>query len=116
MDKPHYWWYVYGYFDSGEGNYPHIGQVLRYYRKMNGLTKENLAATLECSKRYIEMLESDQNVTSPELISRRRLLARVLHIPHILLGLSSIVEHTNEEENVVPLSKLPEIEIGRAHV
>jgi transcriptional regulator with XRE-family HTH domain len=97
MDEPYYWWYVYGSFSPGEGNFPHIGQVICYYRKMRGIEKEDLAKLLGWTKRYIEMLESEQNLTRPQLISRRILLAKALHIPPILLGLSSLVMMDREE-------------------
>jgi transcriptional regulator with XRE-family HTH domain len=90
MSEPYYWWYVYGYFAAGEGNLPHMGQVIRYYRKLHCLSKDELATSLQYTKRYIEMLESDQNLVMPELIPRRILLAKALHIPPILLGLSSL--------------------------
>src|SRR6266849_1695151 len=101
MSKQYYWWYVYGYFTPGEGNFPHIGQVIRYYRKMSGLEKGALAIILRCTKRYVEMLESDQNSVMPQLISRRILLAKALHIPPIVLGLSSLALY--EEGNATPL-------------
>jgi transcriptional regulator with XRE-family HTH domain len=107
MSKLYYWWYVYGYFRPGEGNFPHIGQVIRYYRKMCGLEKEELAKILGCTKRYVEMLESDQNVTMPELISRRILLAKALQIPSILLGLSSVAL-SNREDGTTLLSEFIE--------
>src|SRR5713101_1086793 len=91
MSKSHYWWYAYGYFAPGKGTFPHLGQVIRYYRKVSGLGKEAFATVLGCTKRYVEMLESDRNVMMPELLSRRILLAKVLQIPPILLGLSSLV-------------------------
>jgi len=71
MSKSHYWWYAYGYFAPGKGNFPHLGQVIRYYRKVSGLGKEAFATVLGCTKRYVEMLESDRNVMMPELLSRR---------------------------------------------
>jgi transcriptional regulator with XRE-family HTH domain len=85
-----YWWYVYGNFRKGEGNLPHIGDVIRYYRKLKGLPLEQLASHLGCTERYISMLESKANMNMPELLSRRVLLAKTLEIPPILLGLSAI--------------------------
>jgi transcriptional regulator with XRE-family HTH domain len=90
MSEVYYWWYAYGYFDPGEGNFPCIGQVIRHYRNMRGTGKLELAHALECTVRYVEMLESDHNTTTPQLISRRALLAKTLQIPPILLGLSSL--------------------------
>jgi transcriptional regulator with XRE-family HTH domain len=91
MDQPYYWWYAYGHFDAGENNGPHLGQVIKHYRKMSGTSKADLAAALPCTIRYVEMMESDKNISMPELISRRKLLAQVLQIPSVLLGLSSLV-------------------------
>jgi transcriptional regulator with XRE-family HTH domain len=98
------WWYVYGYFSIGENNLPHLGEVIRYYRKLLGIDKRELANILGCTKRYIEMLESDQNTTMPELISRRILLAKVLQIPPALLGLSSVV--MDDETETTPSTPL----------
>src|SRR6266498_1419959 len=100
MSKLYYWWYVYGYFAPGEGKFPHIGQVIRYYRKLCGMEKSTLASILGYTKRYIEMLESDQNVSMPQLISRRIFLAKTLRIPPILLGLSSLAV-SDEEASAV---------------
>lgn len=105
MSESSYWWYAYGYFAAGEGNFPHIGQVIRYYRKLCGLSKDELAISLHYTKRYIEMLESDQNLVMPELISRRILLAKALHIPPILLGLSSLAL-SGPNEAILPLNGL----------
>ena len=107
MSKPYYWWYVYGYFVPGEGDFPHLGQVIRYYRKTNGLEKEEFASILGRTKRYVEMLESDQNMTMPELISRRILLAKALNIPPILLGLSSLAL-SNGESSIAVLNEFLE--------
>lgn len=90
MSKVYYWWNVYGQFEPSHGNLPHLGQVIRYYRKLHGIEKGDLANTLGCTRRYIEMMESDHNTTMPEMLSRRILLAKALRIPPILLGLSSV--------------------------
>lgn len=91
MEQPYYWWHAYGHFDSGENNGPCLGQVIKHYRKMSGTSKADLAAAFHCTTRYIEMMESDKNLSMPELISRRKLLAQLLQIPPVLLGLSSLV-------------------------
>jgi transcriptional regulator with XRE-family HTH domain len=91
MEQPYYWWHAYGHFDDGENNGPHLGQVIKHYRKMSGISKVDLAAAFHCTTRYIEMIESDKNISMPELISRRKLLARLLQIPPVLLGLSPLV-------------------------
>ena len=90
MNKLHYWWYVYGYFTPGENNLPCTGEVISYYLALSDLSKEQLASLLSCTERYIEMLKSPNNKDMPKLLPRRILLAKTLHIPPILLGLSSV--------------------------
>jgi tetratricopeptide (TPR) repeat protein len=90
MTKLHYWWYVYGYFTPGVNNLPCTGEVISYYIALSNLSKETLASSLGCTERYIEMLKSPNNKDMPKLLPRRILLARTLHIPPILLGLSSV--------------------------
>ena len=90
MNKLHYWWYVYGYFTPGVDNLPCIGEVISYYHALSDLSKEELARSLSCTERYIEMLKSPNNKDMPKLLPRRILLAKTLHIPPILLGLSSV--------------------------
>lgn len=90
MNKMYYWWYVYGYFSPGVDNLPCIGEVIAYYLALSGRSKENLAEVLQCTERYIEMLKSSKNKDMPKMLPRRILLAKALHIPPILLGLSSI--------------------------
>jgi hypothetical protein len=90
MNKPYYWWYVYGHFAPGEDNLPCLGEVINYYFVLSGLSKDEFAVALHCTGRYIEMIKSPKNKNMPNLLSRRILLAKVLHIPPVLLGLSSV--------------------------
>ncbi len=90
MNKPYYWWYVYGHFAPGVNNLPCMGEVIAYYLALSGFSKEQLAEALSCTERYIEMLKSPKNKDMPKLLPRRILLAKAWHIPPILLGLSSI--------------------------
>jgi tetratricopeptide (TPR) repeat protein len=90
MNKSHYWWYVYGYFTPGVNNLPCTGEVISYYIALSDLSKEKLADLLSCTERYVEMLKSPNNKDMPKLLPRRILLAKTLHIPPILLGLSSV--------------------------
>ena len=90
MDEPHYWWYAYGHFASGDDNLPRTGDVIAYYLALSDLSKEELARRLEVTERYVDMLKSPANTSRPKLLPRRIMLAKLLHIPPILLGLSSI--------------------------
>jgi tetratricopeptide (TPR) repeat protein len=90
MSKLYYWWYVYGYFAPGLNNLPCMGEVISYYLALSGVSKEELARFLKCTVRNIEMFKSPKNMNKPQTVSRRILLAKTLHIPPVLLGLSSI--------------------------
>lgn len=89
-ETDYYWWLAYGHFAPGENNLPCIGQVIEYYFALSGLSKKEFADIIGNTERYVEMLKSSQNKEMPQLLSRRILLAKVLHIPPILLGLSSV--------------------------
>ncbi|SRR6266487_6015470 len=94
-----FWWHAYGHFDSGEDGLPHIGQVFKHYRELRGWTKEELATILDCTVRYIEMLESPKNTKMPESLPRRKFIARVLGIPLVLMiGIPSVSD-TEQQEN-----------------
>lgn len=101
MEKQPYWWYVYGYFTPGENNLPCTGEVIEYYFVLSGLSKREVAKMLNWTERYIEMLKSPRNQAMPKLLPRRIMLARALHIPPILLGLSSVtlLEWGNHTDN-----------------
>ena len=90
MNKLYYWWYVYGHFRPGVDNLPCLGDVITYYLALSNLSKEDLALSLNCTERFIEMLKSPNNKDMPKLLPRRILLAKALHIPPVLLGLSSV--------------------------
>ncbi len=88
MSSKAYWWSRYGSFDPGTGAYPHIGQVITWYRLKRGFrTQQDLAIALGVSKRTVEELEGTANVTTPDSIERRQSLALLLRIPPMLLAL-----------------------------
>lgn len=92
MRDNYYWWKPYGDFQPGEDNLPHFGQVIRHYRSLLGWTKEQAAIALNCTERYIEMLESDRNKNMPKSNPRRAALAKILKIPPVLLGVSLVAQ------------------------
>jgi tetratricopeptide (TPR) repeat protein len=88
------WWVQQGFpaFSAGPDNFPHPGQVLRYFRKAKlkadgkPWTQRDLAQVLgtqELAIREMELRDAGLND-----ISRRRLLAELFAIPPILLGLA----------------------------
>ena len=101
MNTLYYWWYVYGHFSPGVDNLPCLGDVITYYLALSNLSKEDLALSLNCTERYIEMLKSPNNKDMPKLLPRRILLAKALHIPPVLLGLSSVTLLTWSEGEFV---------------
>ncbi len=84
-----HWWYIYGPFDPGENNLPHLGQVIRYYRELRNWKAKDLADAIGQSLRHVYEIESSPNM--PELISRRQALSSLLQIPPVLLGLAIVV-------------------------
>lgn len=91
-----YWWYIYGPFDPGENNLPHLGQVIRYYRELRQWKAKDLADALGQTPRHVYEIESSANM--PELISRRQTIAQLLKIPPILLGLSIVLPGDDLEQ------------------
>ncbi len=82
------WWSRYGDFSPGAGVYPHMGEVIAYYRLKRGLrTQQDLAIALGCSKRTVEELEGTMNLNTPDSIERRMVIAKLLRIPPALLAL-----------------------------
>lgn len=79
---------VYGPFRKQEDGFPNAGEVLRYYREKNHLTRPQLARQLNVTVRRIQNMEHDNQVF--ESITRRRALATLLGIPPALLGLASL--------------------------
>ncbi len=79
------WWQVYAPVDAGKDEFPHIGQVIRYYRKLKGWTAERLAAQLGITRSRVYKLE--ETVSMPTSLTRRQLLVQLLGIPPVLLNL-----------------------------
>jgi hypothetical protein len=98
----YYWWYAYGRFAPGDENLPQIGNVIRYYLTLSGWSIKEAAKKLECTERYLKMLASERNRDMPQLLSRRIFLAKTLHIPPVLLGLSSVTLYEWGNGNVLP--------------
>ncbi len=87
-DTKGYWWSRYGDFVPGVGMYPHMGQVITYYRLKRGFrTQQDLAIALGVSKRTVEELEGSMNLDTPDSIERRQIIAQLLRIPPALLAL-----------------------------
>ncbi|MGH2478306.1 MAG: hypothetical protein ACRDHW_01420, partial [Ktedonobacteraceae bacterium] len=99
MQETDFWWYAYGFFRPGTGNLPHFGDVIMRYRELSKKTKIQLAECYGCSKRYIDMLESEANLDMPKSTSRRKFLAELLTIPPILLGLPLFTSADQQESH-----------------
>jgi tetratricopeptide (TPR) repeat protein/DNA-binding XRE family transcriptional regulator len=92
MVSESYWWYAYGHFQAGNDNLPHFGEVFAHYRNVLCWTRQQAAQALKCTKRSIEMLESDKNIDKPRSNPRRAVLAQILKIPPVLLGVAIVAE------------------------
>jgi tetratricopeptide (TPR) repeat protein len=111
MTEVEHWWLVYGPFRPGCGGLPHLGDVIKYYRKLRGYSVENFADMYEVTTRYLYMLESDDNVDKPQSSKRREMLATLLGAPLVLFGigtketeyLSTAVATVSDLESVIPV-------------
>jgi transcriptional regulator with XRE-family HTH domain len=83
----YYWWFAYGHFEPGEDGFPHVGQVIRHYRKRCGMSIEELAEQLGIS--VSRAYELEEIPTLPKSLTRRQALAGILGIPGLLLKLGS---------------------------
>src|SRR5260370_15541095 len=84
----------YGPFSWQEDGWPNAGEVIRYYRKKQGISAGELAkiygdATgVHVTARWIFKMEQHDKV--PTDITRRQILIKILDIPPALLGLASL--------------------------
>lgn len=107
-----YWWIRYGNFAAGDGVYPHMGQVIAYYRKKRGWTQGSLSIALACSKKTVEDLEGPESVNGPD-IERRKTLVKLLRIPPALLALDWRIaafpnSNANDEQSQETIKRLLE--------
>ncbi len=81
------WWVILGYypFDAGEDNFPHTGQVIKYYRNAANISQAEFAQQLHLSKNAVRCMQN-YNVGLDSL-SRRYQAMTLFHIPPELLGL-----------------------------
>jgi transcriptional regulator with XRE-family HTH domain len=84
----------YGPFHMQEDGWPHAGEVIRHYRRKIQMSAEELARRYgeaihaQVTARWILKMEQQNKV--PMDITRRRILAKILDIPPLLLGLASL--------------------------
>lgn len=91
MEEQYYWWQtVYPPFSPGENNLPHLGEVIKHYMQLSGLTKRQVADMLGCGVRNVEKLTSEKNVNEPVGFSRRVVLAGIINAPAVLFGILPI--------------------------
>jgi tetratricopeptide (TPR) repeat protein len=84
----------YGPFTAQEDGWPNAGEVMRHYRRKLPMSAEKLAELYgktigeQITARWILKMEQQNKI--PLDITRRRVLAKILNIPPLLLGLSSL--------------------------
>ena len=84
----------YGPFSAQEDGWPNSGEVIRFFRRKRKMRAEELAKRygeaigVQVTARWILKMEQQNEV--PMDITRRRILAKILDIPPVLLGLASL--------------------------
>src|SRR5690348_15323856 len=77
-------------FPLDDDGFPQPGEIIRFFREKNCWTQEDLAKHLNLSRAtVVQMEKKDYTLDS---LSRRRMVAKVLHIPPAILGLGSLVD------------------------
>jgi tetratricopeptide (TPR) repeat protein len=92
------WWHIYARFKVAEEHdetfvFPHLGQVVGYYRRLRKQTKKEMAEALSWSEGFVRKVEGSAH--QPERLERRIALARHLQIVPMLMR---IPIHLFEEE------------------
>src|SRR5262249_3553476 len=109
----------YGPFDAQEDGWPNAGQVMRFFREKAGITAKTLGRLYgketrldgkPVCERWILEMELENKV--PSDITRRRTIARLLHIPLGLLGLASLNDVVQTEHSRLP-RKLHEVNLEK---
>ena len=103
-----YWWSRYGNFPAGDGNLPHMGIVIAFYRLKRYKTQAEFAIAAGVHKRTIEEWESSVFTHDHD---RRIFLAKMLRIPPALLGLDwrLVVFDNNQGDYKDPLPHMAEL-------
>src|SRR6266702_6720495 len=93
------------YFDIQEDGWPNAGQVMRFFRERSGMTAKAFGKLYghaikkdgkPICERWILEMELENKV--PSDITRRRVIASLLHIPPTLLGLASLSDVIQKEQ------------------
>jgi hypothetical protein len=101
---------LYGPFVAQEDGWPNAGQVMRFFRDKAGMTaktfgkfygKETRVDGKPIGERWILEMELENKV--PTDITRRRIIAHLLHIPLGLFGLASLEDVTQVKHAKFPL-------------
>ena len=114
----------YGPFSVQENGWPHAGEVIRHYRRRLHISAGELADSYgkaigeHITARWIFKMEQQNKV--PTDITRRRVLAKILGIPPLLLGLASLeqvtfnlAEEAVQQSTPATLKRLPSIDLDK---
>lgn len=98
------WWHIYARFKVAEEHdetfvFPHLGQVVGYYRRLRKQTKKEMAETLGWSEGFVRKIEGSAH--QPEKLERRIALARHLQIVPMLMRIP--IHLIEEEEDTQPV-------------
>jgi hypothetical protein len=108
------WWHIYARFKVAEEQdetfvFPHLGQVIGYYRRLRKLTKKDMAEALGWSEGFVRKVEG--NAHQPEKLERRIVLARHLQIAPMLMRIPICIFEEEESQTPPPM---PEMERERS--
>src|SRR5689334_19363485 len=100
------WWHIYARFKVADEQdetfaFPHLGQVVGYYRRLYKQTKKEIAEALGWSEGYVRKVEASAH--QPEKLERRIALARHLQISPMLLRIPMRVFEEEEVQSPPPL-------------
>ena len=89
--------------DPNESRYIQIGLKIAYYRKLRGLTQEQLAEQTELSNIYISHIENSRSIPSLETLMK---LCGVLQVTpdELLLGTNPRLQNYLQEEIIQKLA------------
>jgi transcriptional regulator with XRE-family HTH domain len=100
------WWHIYARFKVVDEQdkafaFPHLGQIVGYYRRLHRQTKKEVAEVLGWSEGYVRKVEA--NAHQPEKLERRIALARHLQISPMLMRIPMRVFEEEEAQPPPPL-------------
>ncbi|MED4403725.1 helix-turn-helix transcriptional regulator [Metabacillus fastidiosus] len=81
-----------------------IGQNIRYYRKLKGLTMDQIAAKMDVDRSYLSKIE---NNATPCSVEKLFILSEILDVPaYKFLVMDDLIEENNKWKSVIDYCEL----------